>query len=183
MADFKFSHSTPWKYSWQHTFPESTLALNSFKLHCMGRKRTGAILALFITSFDNSLGVSIHSLCSIVSPLSHTSLMFRLSICSSNKYVTCFRCHYMKAGRKVLRQPACQRGEECIPPISFFCWWSCTSFSRTQLVLLSGSDIFKLSTSSTFRLVKSCPWPSLGCAGSCKKKTWGRVRNGNKQTL
>lgn len=150
MADFKFSHSTPWKYSWQRTFPESTLALNSFKPPCMGRKRTRAILTLFMTSFDNSLGVSIHSFCSIVSPLSHTSPMFRLSISYSNKYITCCRCHYVKAGRKALRQPACQKVEECVPPsLSFsgdpapllpehsMSFWQDQTYSNSLLLPLS----------------------------------------------
>jgi len=184
MADFKFSHSAPWKYSWQHTFSESTLALNSFKPPRVGRKRTGAILTLFMASFGNSLGVNIHSFCSVVSPLSHTSPMLRLSVSDSNKYVTGFRCRCAKAGRKALQQPASQKDEEDCSSVSLSCWWSCASLSRTQLVLLAGSNIFKLSPflSLSFVPLSSCPWTFLGWAGSWKEKIWGRVRNGNNQT-
>lgn len=137
MADFKFSHSIPWKYSWQHMFSETTLALNSFKSLHMGRKRTGAILTLFMTSFGTSLGVSIHSFCSVVPPLSHMSPMFRLSISKSNLSISGFQCHHEKAGWKALRQPGLQKHKEGISSIFFFCWWSCISFSRAQLILLA----------------------------------------------
>lgn len=137
MADFKFSHSIPWKYSWQHMFSETTLALNSFKSLHIGRKRTGAILTLFMTSFGNSLGVSIHSFWSQVPPLSHMSPMFRLSISNSNLSISGLQCHYEKAGWKALRHPGLQKDEEGISSIFVFCWWSCISFSRTQLILLA----------------------------------------------
>lgn len=145
MADFKFSHYTPWKYSWQHMLSESTLALNSFKPTRLGRKRVGAILTLFMASFGNSFSVSIHSFSSVVSPLSHTSPVLRLSTSNGNKYIIGFRCHYAKEGRKALSQPVCQKDEEDISSISFFGWWLCTFFvSRTELILLAGSTTFKL---------------------------------------
>lgn len=180
MADFKFSHSTPWKYSWQRTFSESTLALSSFKPPRVGRKRTGAILTLFMASFGNSLSVSIHSFCSVVSPLSHTSPMFRLSVSNSNKYITGFRCHYAKAGRKALRQPAHQKGEEGISSVSFFLLVTPKLFFQntahpfgrirhTQTL----SPLLSLSSAP----LSSCPWTHLGWAVSCKEKTWGRATN------
>lgn len=169
VADFKFSHSTQWRYSWQCTFSESTSALNSFKPPCVGRKRTGAMLTLFMASFGNSLGVSIHSFCSVVSPLSHTSPMFRLCISSSNKYVTGCRCHYAKAGRKALRQPAGQKDEEGISSISSF--WQDRTYSKSSSTSFTFFCAIKQLLSKFSWLCRSMQGKDLG-QGTEWQQTW-----------
>lgn len=180
MADFKFSHSTPWKYSWQHMFSETTLALNSFKSLHMGRKRTGAILTLFMTSFGNSLGVGIHSFCSVVPPLSHMAPMFRLSISNSNKSISGFQCHYAKAGRKALRQPRLQKTKKASPPSFSFAGDPAPPFPGQSLSFWqdrTDSNSF-FTFIAFFCVIKQLPL-NFSWAGSCKEKTWDRGNNGN----
>lgn len=155
MADFKFSHSTPRKYNWQRRSSESALALNSFKPPRMGMKRTGNILTLFMASFGNC--VSIHSFCSIGSPLSHTSPMFRFSISNSNT-LQASGAIMQRVGGKHQGSLHTERMRKMSPSSFLFAGDPAPLFTEHSLSFWQDQTYSNsLSTSLTFVPLSSCP--------------------------